>query len=362
MNFFVDPDIRKAATLHSDFYTSDEIFEQSKHQLFKSSWQYVYDTDSFNSNDRIVPKFILPHFLDEPVVLVKQNKDDILCLSNVCTHRGNILVNEPCAHNHIRCKYHGRTFQLNGKFLQMPEFNEVQNFPSQKDDLTNYPIKQWGKFIFTSIAPSFSFDDLIHEMKQRISFLDLYTLKLAPARSKDYYINAHWALYCENYLEGFHIPFVHAELNKAIDYGQYETHLFNYSNLQIGIAKDEEHIFELPSHSPEYGKRVAAYYFWVFPNMMFNFYPWGLSINIVQPISKERTKVSFITFISDETKLDLGAGASLDKVEMEDEEIVESVQKGIRSSAYSQGRYSPTRETGTHHFHQLICKFFNHNN
>ena len=112
---------------------------------------------------------------------------------------------------------------------------------------------------------------------------------------------ANWALYCENYLEGFHIPFVHADLNAVIDYGNYSTELFEFSNLQLGIAKDAEDCFVLPESSPDYGKNVAAYYFWIFPNMMFNFYPWGLSINIVKPISLNQTKVTFISFVHDES-------------------------------------------------------------
>ena len=54
-----------------------------------------------------------------------------------------------------------------------------------------------------------------------------------------------------------------------------------------------------------------------------------------------------------------GAGRDLDKVEMEDEEIVQQVQKGIRSRFYDKGRYSVTREQGTHHFHRLIAEFMN---
>src|SRR6185436_4145154 len=106
------------------------------------------------------------------------------------------------------------------------------------------------------------------------------------------------------------------------------------SNLQLGIAKEEEDCFELPKSSIDYGKDIAAYYFWVFPNMMFNFYPWGLSVNVVQPMSTGQCKVSFLTYVSDATKLGTGAGSGLDEVELEDEEVVERVQQGIRSRFY----------------------------
>jgi choline monooxygenase len=91
--------------------------------------------------------------------------------------------------------------------------------------------------------------------------------------------------------------------------------------------------------------------------MMFNFYSWGLSINIVKPVSINRTKVSFISYVIDPEKLEKGAGQALDKVEREDEFVVENVQKGILSSFYKAGRFSPDREKGVHHFHRLLAEF-----
>jgi choline monooxygenase len=92
---------------------------------------------------------------------------------------------------------------------------------------------------------------------------------------------------------------------------------------------------------------------------MLNFYPWGLSLNIVKPLKKDLTTISYLTFVTDESKLNRGAGADLESVEFEDQAVVESVQKGIRSRFYSTGRYSPKREQGTHHFHRLIAEFMN---
>jgi choline monooxygenase len=93
--------------------------------------------------------------------------------------------------------------------------------------------------------------------------------------------------------------------------------------------------------------------------MMLNYYPWGVSINVIRPLAYDLTKVSFITYVSDHTKLDKGAGSGLDRVEREDEAIVEMVQKGIQSRFYDRGRYSPKREQGVHHFHRLLTQFIN---
>nr|HAD52212.1 choline monooxygenase [Algoriphagus sp.] len=69
------------------------------------------------------------------------------------------------------------------------------------------------------------------------------------------------------------------------------------------------------------------------------------------------TKVSFITYVWDESKLDTGAGAALDKVEREDEFVVEGVFKGMHSRIYQTGRFSPKMEKGVHHFHGLLAEF-----
>jgi choline monooxygenase len=357
--FHVDTDISIAKTLNTDFYTDPDLFEESKEKIFSKSWQYIGDNSFVPDPGSCYPFTLLENYLNEPLLLTKDSNQQIYCLSNVCTHRGTILVNEACQSVNMRCRYHGRQFRLDGSFLSMPEFKEVKNFPGKEDDLTRLPLLAWGPWLFTSLHFNAYPKRYFQAMQERLSWLPLDKFVYKPALSSEYIVKAHWALYCENYLEGFHIPFVHAGLNAVIDFGNYTTEIFESSNLQLGLAKSGEQIFDLPVSSPDYGKKVAAYYFFVYPNLMFNFYPWGLSINLVQPISIECTKVSFYTYVWKEEHFNKGAGSGLDTVEMEDEEVVEAVQKGIRSRFYHQGRYSVTREQGIHHFHRLICDSLN---
>jgi choline monooxygenase len=354
--FFVDPDIAKAKTLDTAFYTDARIFEESKEKLFASSWQFAGDIDLVKEAGQVHPFTLLENFLDEPLMLSRDKNGALHCLSNVCTHRGNLLINEPCKAANIRCRYHGRIFQLNGQFHSMPEFKEVLNFPSEEDNLRQLELFRWGKWLFTSLNQNSKAQDFFRPMMRRLDWLPLDQFVLHKDRSRIFTVNAHWALYCENYLEGFHIPFVHAGLNAVIDYGNYTTELYERSSLQLGIAKDGEDVFELPTGSLDYGKNIAAYYYFVFPNMMFNFYPWGLSVNIVQPLSLDKTNILFLTYVWKEDAYNKGAGSNLDTVELEDEEVVENVQRGIRSRFYKHGRYSVSREQGTHHFHRLIAE------
>lgn len=354
---FIHPDITRAETLPSDFYTDAHWYEQSRTRIFERTWQFAGDADPLRLSEQLLPHTLLPGFLDEPVLFSRDRSGVLRCLSNVCTHRGNILVEHACNQNEIRCRYHGRRFGMDGKFLRMPEFEGVEGFPGERDHLTNVPFEQWKNLLFAGIRPLAPLAEFIGEMQQRLHWLPLEQFKFEPTLSRDYMVKSHWALYCENYLEGFHIPFVHNSLNSVVDYGSYTTELYRYSNLQLGLSKGGDAVFDLPQSSPDYGKPVAAYYYWIFPNMMFNFYPWGLSINVVRPMGTGLTKVSFLSYIWDESKLGQGAGADLDKVEREDEAIVENVQRGIRSRFYDRGRYSPTREQGTHHFHRLVSEF-----
>lgn len=355
--FHIDPNIARAQTIDTAVYTSPELFAEAKEKIFAASWQFVGDVDRVAEPGRVWPFMLLDRSLNEPLLLSRDASGALHCLSNVCTHRGNLVCNEPCKSSQLRCKYHGRTFGLDGKFQFMPEFKEVENFPGPADDLTRLPLFQWGKLLFTSLNPLFPAEKFMGEMMQRVAWLPLDKLEFRPDLSKDYTVQANWALYCENYLEGFHIPFVHNSLSAVLDWSSYSTELFPYANLQLGIGKKGDLCFDLPAGSPDFGKQVAAYYFWVFPNMMFNFYPWGLSFNLVEPQGVDRCKVRFLVYVFDASKLNTGAGSGLDQVEMEDEEIVENVQRGIRSRFYQHGRYAPDREQGTHHFHRLLAEF-----
>ena len=360
IRFFVDADIAIAQTIDTSVYTSAGIFEEIKEKIFSSCWQFIGSDDLLKEKGSCYPFTLLENYLNEPLLITKDETGEIHCLSNVCTHRGNLLIYEPCKTNNLRCKYHGRLFQLDGKFKSMPEFKEVKNFPSPGDDLHQLPLFQWEKLLFTCLNKKFSDKDFFNDMVSRVEWMPLDEFIFRPNLSKEYIVDANWALYCENYLEGFHIPFVHSGLNTLIDYTNYQTELFfPFSALQIGISKIEENCFDLPASSPDHGKNIAAYYFWAFPNMMFNFYPWGLSVNLVQPLAVNKTKVSFKTYVWKEEKMNKGAGAALDRVEAEDEEIVQKVQKGIRSRFYKHGRYSVTKERGTHHFHRLLADFLN---
>ena len=342
MKYAVEPDIRVAATLPGSFYSDAETFESLKDRVFARSWQWLGTLDDAAAPESLAPRTLLPEYLDEPLLLARDAGGTLRCLSNVCTHRGNILVKAPCRAQQIRCGYHSRRFDLAGRMTFMPEFGAAQDFPSASDHLPRLALEQWAGQGFVALDTAVPFEAFFGEALASVAGDPVDQLTHDASRDREFVVKANWALYVENFLEGFHIPFVHAGLNDVVDYAGYASELHRYSNLQVAHDKQG---------------RLAARYWWVFPNLMLNFYPWGLSLNVVEPRAIDRTRVLFRSFVWDASKLETGAGAGLDRVEAEDEAIVEAVQRGVRSRLYTRGRYSPARELGVHHFHRLLCEF-----
>ena len=338
----VEQDIRVAETLPGRFYSDEEAFDRMRERVFARTWQWIGDLGDVAEPQSLAPRTLLPGLLDEPLLLARDGAGTLRCLSNVCTHRGNILVAEPCRAKEIRCGYHSRRFDLDGRMSFMPEFKEAKGFPSEADNLPRVALGEWAGLAFVSLDPAAAFDDVFRDARAAAAAMPLARMRADASRSRDYTVNAHWALYVENYLEGFHIPFVHKALDEVVDDGAYETRLHRYSNVQLARTKSGE---------------PAAQYWWIFPNLMLNFYPWGLSLNCVEPLAIDRTRVLFRAYVWDASKLGEGAGGALDRVEAEDEAIVEAVQRGVRSRLYTRGRYSPTRERGVHHFHRLLSEY-----
>jgi len=347
LGFEIDPEIARASTPPGKFYTDPAILERAKERLFRPSWQLVADLRSLEAPGSVQPVTLF----SEPLVLTRDSSGALHGLSNVCTHRANLIVREAGKRQSLVCGYHGRRFDLDGRLRTMPGFEGAQGFPSPSDDLPRVDVATWGPLVFASVGAKQRFELWFADLDRRMSWFPKDELRFDPSRSRDYDVAANWALYCDNYLEGFHIPFVHAALNSSLSMESYATELFETSSVQIATAKQGEEAFELPAA----GQRIAGYYWFLFPNLMLNFYPWGISINVVRPLAVDRTRVSFLSYVWKPEKLDRGAGADLDRVEHEDEAVVEGVQQGVRSRLYTRGRYSPDRERGVHHFHRMLA-------
>jgi choline monooxygenase len=235
-SLLIDPDIARARSIDPMFYADPGTWAAVRERVFARSWQWLGDLGDVALPQSLSPRELLPGLLDEPLLLARDGDGTLRCLSNVCTHRANLLVRAPCRGREIRCGYHSRRFDLAGRMTFMPEFADACNFPTSADDLPQVPFAEWATHGFAALDPVAPVDAFLGDV--RGPWLAPERCVHDPSRDHDYTIAAHWALYVENYLEGFHIPFVHAGLNQAIDYESYSTELFRYASLQEARSRD----------------------------------------------------------------------------------------------------------------------------
>src|SRR5215216_3342614 len=227
----INPDIRAASTLPAKVYSDPAYFALQQDRVFAASWQYAADSQRVKAPGHVLPFTLLEGCLNEPLVITSDDDAALRCLSNVCTHRGALVVEGEGHLKSLRCRYHGRRFGLDGSFTSMPEFDETKNFPTPADCLPKLPLEKWGPLLFTSLDPLIQFKEWIAPVHDRVSWMPLDEFRRDAKASRDYLIGANWALYCDNFLEEFHLPYVHAGLSEKLDYGAYHTELFPHGSL-----------------------------------------------------------------------------------------------------------------------------------
>lgn len=181
-------------------------------------------------------------------------------------------------------------------------------------------------------------------------------------------IHGNWKQHAWNFLDHFHIGFVHRAphgLADAIDLASYKTELYKHSVLQWVYARDAADGFD-PAWLPERfhdtsGKhrRVFALWWFVFPNLALNFYPWGLSVNVYQPIPGRPDSTRFVWY---QFALDRDKHAERDRrwlssqVDAEDVDALAQVSRGLRSGFAPRTRFAPDHEQAAHWFHRAVAR------
>jgi choline monooxygenase len=364
----VNPHLECAETLASRFYTDPAILTLEKERIFRRTWQLVGTLSQSCGECSGVKRTIADtetyftvDVAGEPVVVVRDKSGTLRAFSNVCRHRAGPIAQGSGCKNVLNCGYHGWTYTLDGRLIGTPEIDGVEFFDRSTMGMVPLRCETWEQFIFVNFdgAP-LPLAEYLGNIPRQAS--DFQFAGLALTERRDYVVNCNWKVYVDNYLDAYHIPVVHPGLMKEIDYPRYRTETFRYYSQQLGPVKD--------LNPNDTGERVyppgiglkEALYFWVFPNLMLNFYPDNIQTNIIVPISHEKTLTIFEWYFHEagSEKVRERAAKAIgfsDIVQQEDMHICEAVQRGLNSATYDRGRYSVKRENGVHHFHLLLSEF-----
>ncbi len=300
--FEVDADIRVACTPSPRLYGDPGWYARIREQVWMQAWSYLEAVRIDGGSQAIGTSL-----LGEPLVFTRDEAGAEHLLSNVCTHRGARLLDGTVRVRGLSCPYHGRRFRLDGTCTHSPGFERVGDFPAPRDHLPRLPLAGFGPWRFGALeSPAVSAEAWLGPLRQ-LPVPDLDGLVLHPDGERHHVLEANWALYVENYLEGLHIPFVHPELAKALDPDAYRTELLDVGAVQLGAARPGAPAIE--------GTDLAGYFLWLFPGTMFNVYPWGVSMNQVEPLGPARTCVHYRVWVYDPER----PPPDVDTVEYEDQ-------------------------------------------
>lgn len=364
----VNPQLECAETLASRFYTDPAVLAAERARIFQRTWQLVGTLgQSCGQRKGVEQTIACPEtyftfdLAGEPIVVVRDNAGVLRAFSNVCRHRAGPIAEGSGCRSVLNCAYHGWTYTLDGRLIGTPEIDGVELFDRSTMGMVPLRCETWERFIFVNFSnagPSLTeYLGNIPELARAFKFEGL-----ALVERRDYTVNCNWKVYVDNYLEGYHIPIVHPGLMKEIDYPRYRCETFRYHSRQLGPVKPLKPSEESQRvYAPGMGLKDALY-FWVFPNLMLNFYPNNVQINLIVPLSHDKTLTIFEWYFHDanSAKVRERAAKAIEfshVVQQEDMHICEAVQRGLQSSTYDRGRYSVKRENGVHHFHMLLAEF-----
>jgi len=337
----------RAETIPSAWYTDPQFHDLDLDAVFARTWQYVADVRQLTSpGDHVVTDVAR-----QPIIVVCGKDRRLRAFFNVCRHRGGPLALKDGNADMLICKYHGWTYRLDGMLRGVPHFDRAELFDKRDYGLTSVPLALWEGLVFVNLAERPQpIEHYFHGVRERIAPTRLGALQFA--RRVDYDVQANWKVYVDNYLEGYHIPYVHPELLKLYaDYQSYRTEVSDWYSVQVGPLQQERNVYTA-------GGGEALYY-QIFPNLMLNVVPGRLQSNVVIPVAADRCKVIFRYYYDDVTsapareRIEADVAFS-DKVQREDAEICERVQQGLGSRAYDKGRFSVRFEEGVYHFQKLL--------
>jgi choline monooxygenase len=258
----------------------------------------------------------------------------------------------------LRCHSHGWTYALAGQLLSAPEMQTAEGFDAASIHLPQARVAVWRNLVFASLGDSAPpLEELLQGIDTRLGAQAIEELVFHARESYD--IECNWKTYIDNYLEGYHVPHIHPELNRMLDYRSYMAETSRWHSLQHSPIESGDAL---------YGSGEALYWF-IWPNTMLNLMPGRMQTNRVLPLAPDRCRVVFDYFYP-EAALAAPPGHTQDRVaqdrtfsdlvQREDVEICEHVQRRLASGSYEAGRLNPLRENGVHHFHELLREAYRH--
>ena len=356
--------------LPNRYYDNRDDFLVERAKIFSPMWVCI----GF-ANDVPGPGNVFPlEFMELPLLLVRDHDHRVRVFHNVCRHRGHLLVAEPCQLGHsLRCPYHSWTYALDGSLIRTPNIggagvHEVEGFDRTGLGLVQVRCALWHDLVFINLDGSAGpFDEFIEPLENRWSKL-WGNIGADHLRVPEDYgsiafdLETNWKLAVENYLEAYHLPTVHPDLNRVSPLQDHEIHISEQ------FAGQVSHCYQLGAGSqdhlpifPDWPSKLLqeADYPALFPNTLLGLQADHLFVTVVIPLEYGRTREEIRLYcVGDESLTERYRAMRQDqhtfwtRVFQEDVSAVMGMQKGRASPGFDGGVLSPLMDRATVAFHE----------
>jgi phenylpropionate dioxygenase-like ring-hydroxylating dioxygenase large terminal subunit len=331
-------DSLNSLTLPSRYYTNKDIYDEELKKVHQRAWNYVgHITDASEPGT-----YFTDTVAGQPIVIVKGHDDVIRAFYNVCAHRGHELLTGSgrLKGKGIVCPYHAWLYKLDGSLFKARLTENIKDFDISQYSLREIPIAFGAGLIFVNFDQGCepfeaSMGDFGASIKKHLPDIDNFV----AAHRLNYDINANWKVVVDNFSEAYHIPVAHPQLSKVLEQEAADFQLaarwtFNGFRSRTGFEG-----LEL-----EPGLPYCAWQAW--PNICMLSLPGSENLIVLRMgpngVDKCAERVDVYTPKGDaenDPKLLAVRDLFMNMFNQEDIAIVESVQRGLSSLGYDQGRY-----------------------
>lgn len=254
-------------TISTSAYTDPVRFEEEKRVLFRERPVLAALTgDLPEPGDTFLFDEVGP-----PILLVRNKEGKVNAFLNMCTHRAAKLVTECKRRNRMSCKFHGWTFDLDGKAVGVPGAEGFKGIDMAQRSLIPVPVAEWHGLIFVRAVPRGEPIDveahLGKDFARELAHLELE--KARPMKTTRIDVNSNWKYALDTYGEGYHFATLHPSTIGALALSNIMTYDNYGPNHRMAMPRAEfmEYADKPESEWPDtnYG---GLYY--IFPNVVIN--------------------------------------------------------------------------------------------
>ena len=356
------PDASSSMSLHADAYTRQRWFDADQRSIIGASWQWICHGEKL----RAPGSYVAEEVAGMPIVATRGRDGVLRAFYNVCKHRAHHLVEGEGTIANLVCPYHAWTYDLSGKLKAARHTNHLDDFDPDTICLDQVQIEEFGGFVYVNLDPNAAplieqSGDLGAEIAHWAPDVD----ELTFAHRLSYTINSNWKNVVDNFLECYHCHVAHKDFVSLVDMDTYKvtTHGI-YSSHMAEAGKSDNSAYDV-SEATVTDHAV----WWLWPNTCIMRYP-GRGNMIVLKIIPAGPNLTYETYdffleSAEPNEAELESIRYLDEVlQVEDINLVESVQRGMDTPAFTQGRIvndpseSGLSEHGLHHFHGLVLDHY----